>query len=178
MRSTPPSAQDRRTYTSLMLRPFRGLTPTIAPGCYIDPSAQLIGDVHLGPQSSVWMNAVLRGDVHTIRIGARSNVQDCAVLHGQRNLYPVLIGDGCTLEDDVLIGIGAIVLNGAHIGAGTIIAAGALVPERTTIPPNSLVTGVPGKIRRTLLPADLDLIRLYANNYLDYTRHYLAEPTP
>ena len=169
-----------------MLRPFHGITPTIAPGCYIDPSAQLIGDVQLGPQSSVWMNAVLRGDVHSIRIGARSNVQDCAVLHGQRNLYPVIIGDGCTighnatvhgcvLEDDILIGIGAIVLNGAHIGAGTIIAAGALVPERTTIPPNSLVTGVPGKIRRTLLPADLDLIRLYAHNYLDYTATYLRE---
>jgi carbonic anhydrase/acetyltransferase-like protein (isoleucine patch superfamily) len=172
-----------------MLRPFRGIAPTIAPGCYIDPSAQVIGDVQLGPQSSVWMNAVLRGDVHSIRIGARSNVQDCAVLHGQRNLYPVIIGDGCTighnatvhgcvLEDDVLIGIGAIVLNGAHIGSGSIIAAGALVPERTTIPPNSLVTEVPGRIRRTLLPADLDLIRLYANNYLDYTRTYLAEPTP
>jgi carbonic anhydrase/acetyltransferase-like protein (isoleucine patch superfamily) len=171
-----------------MLRPFRGILPTIAPGCYIDSSAQLIGDVHLGPQSSVWCNAVLRGDVHSIRIGARSNVQDCAVLHGQRNLYPVIIGDGCTighnatvhgcvLEDDVLIGMGAIILNGAHIGAGTIIAAGALIPERTQIPAGSLVTGVPGKIRRTLLPADLDLIRLYANNYLDYTRTYLTEPT-
>jgi carbonic anhydrase/acetyltransferase-like protein (isoleucine patch superfamily) len=171
-----------------MLRPFRGITPTVASGCYIDPSAQIIGDVQLGPQSSVWMNAVLRGDVHSIRIGSRSNVQDCAVIHGQRNLYPVIIGDGCTighnatvhgctLEDDVLIGIGAIVLNGAHIGTGSIIAAGALVPERTHIPPNSLVTGVPGKIRRTLLPADLDLIRLYANNYLDYTRIYLDQPT-
>jgi carbonic anhydrase/acetyltransferase-like protein (isoleucine patch superfamily) len=171
-----------------MLRPFRGITPTVASGCYIDPSAQVIGDVQLCPQSSVWMNAVLRGDVHSIRIGSRSNVQDCAVIHGQRNLYPVIIGDGCTighnatvhgctLEDDVLIGIGAIVLNGAHIGTGSIIAAGALVPERTHIPPNSLVTGVPGKIRRTLLPADLDLIRLYANNYLDYTRIYLDQPT-
>jgi carbonic anhydrase/acetyltransferase-like protein (isoleucine patch superfamily) len=170
-----------------MLRPFRGIAPTVAPGCYIDPSAQVIGDVHLGPQSSVWMNAVLRGDVHSIRIGARANVQDCAVLHGQRNLYPVLVGDGvtighnatvhgCILEDDVLIGIGAIVLNGARIGTGSIIAAGALVPERTHIPPNSLVTGVPGRIRRPTTEADLTLIRLYANNYLDYTRQYLAEP--
>lgn len=169
-----------------MLRPFRGLLPTIDPTCYIDPSAQLIGDVHLGPHSSVWMNAVLRGDVHSIRVGSGSNVQDCAVLHGQRNLYPVHVGDGCTighnatvhgctLEDHVLIGIGAIVLNGAVIGTNSIIAADALIPERTIIPPNSLVTGVPGKIRRTLLPADLDLIRLYANNYLDYTRTYLAE---
>jgi carbonic anhydrase/acetyltransferase-like protein (isoleucine patch superfamily) len=171
-----------------MLRPFRGLFPTLAPGCYIDPSAQVIGDVQLGPQSSVWMNAVLRGDVHSIRIGARSNVQDCAVLHGQRNLYPVLVGDGvtighnatvhgCILEDDVLIGIGAIVLNGARIGTGSIIAAGALIPERTHIPPHSLVTGVPGRIRRPTTEADLTLIRLYANNYLDYTRHYLAEST-
>jgi carbonic anhydrase/acetyltransferase-like protein (isoleucine patch superfamily) len=146
----------RRTYTIPMLRPFQGISPTIAPGCYIDPSAQLIGDVQLGPQSSVWMNAVLRGDVHSIRIGARSNVQDCAVLHGQRNLYPVLIGDGCTighnatvhgcvLEDDVLIGIGAIVLNGAHIGAGSIIAAGALVPERTTIPPTPWLPESPAR---------------------------------
>ena len=172
-----------------MIRSYLGLSPTVPASCYIDPSAQLIGDVQLGEKSSVWMNAVIRGDVNSIRIGAFSNVQDCAVLHGQRYVYPVTIGDwvtighnatvhGCVLEDDVLIGIGAIVLNGAHIGAGTIIAAGALVPERTTIPPNSLVTGVPGRIRRTLLPADLDLIRLYANNYLDYTRQYLAEPTP
>jgi carbonic anhydrase/acetyltransferase-like protein (isoleucine patch superfamily) len=172
-----------------MLRPFRGLLPTIAPGCYIDPSAQLIGDVHLGPQSSVWCNAVLRGDVDSIRIGSRSNVQDCAVLHGMRDLHPVIIGSGvsighnatvhgCTLEDDVLIGMGAIVLNGARIGAGSIIGAGALIPEHTQIPPGSLVTGVPGKIRRTLTAADLDMIRAIANNYLDYTATYLAEPTP
>jgi carbonic anhydrase/acetyltransferase-like protein (isoleucine patch superfamily) len=172
-----------------MLRPFLGISPTLAPGCYIDPSAQLIGDVHLGPHSSVWMNAVLRGDVHSIRIGSGSNVQDCAVLHGQRNLYPVHIGNGvtighnatvhgCTLEDDVLIGIGAIVLNGAHIGAGSIIGAGALVPERTRIPPRSLVAGIPGTIRRPTTDADLALIRQYAANYLHYTRQYLAEPFP
>jgi carbonic anhydrase/acetyltransferase-like protein (isoleucine patch superfamily) len=172
-----------------MIRPYRGLSPVIAAGCYIDPSAQLIGDVHLGPQSSLWMNAVVRGDTNSIRIGARTNIQDCAVLHGQRNLYAVHIGDGCTighnatvhgctLEDNVLIGIGATVLNGAHIGANTIIAAGALIPERTRIPPNSLVTGIPGKILRTTTPADLDLIRTAANNYLDYIQAYLAEPTP
>jgi carbonic anhydrase/acetyltransferase-like protein (isoleucine patch superfamily) len=172
-----------------MIRPYRGLSPVIAAGCYIDPSAQLIGDVHLGPQSSLWMNAVVRGDTNSIRIGARTNIQDCAVLHGQRNLYAVHIGDGCTighnatvhgctLEDNVLIGIGATVLNGAHIGANTIIAAGALIPERTRIPPNSLVTGIPGKILRTTTPADLDLIQTAANNYLDYIQAYLAEPTP
>jgi carbonic anhydrase/acetyltransferase-like protein (isoleucine patch superfamily) len=172
-----------------MIRPYRGLSPIIAAGCYIDPSAQLIGDVHLGPQSSLWMNAVVRGDTNSIRIGARTNIQDCAVLHGQRNLYAVHIGDGCTIghnatvhgctiEDNVLIGIGATVLNGAHIGANSIIAAGAVVTERTRIPPNSLVTGIPGKILRTTTPTDLALIQTAANNYLDYIQAYLAEPIP
>ena len=169
-----------------MLRPFKGILPTAPASAYIDPSAQVIGDVVLGENSSIWMNAVVRGDVNSIRIGAGSNIQDCAVLHGMRDLYPVIIGDrctighnatvhGCVLEDDVLIGIGAIVLNNARIGAGSIIAAGAVIPEHTIIPPRSLVAGVPGKIRRTLTGDDLTLIRTYANNYLDYTKIYLAE---
>jgi len=132
------------------------------------------------------MNAVVRGDVNHIQVGAGSNIQDCAVLHGMKDLYPVIIGNGvtighnatvhgCTVEDDVLIGMGAVILNGVHIGAGSIIAAGAVIPERTTIPPNSLVAGVPGKVRRTLNASDLESIRAYANNYLGYTKTYLAE---
>jgi carbonic anhydrase/acetyltransferase-like protein (isoleucine patch superfamily) len=172
-----------------MLRPYLGKLPTIPASAYVDISAQVIGDVTLGENSSVWMNAVLRGDVNSIRIGSGSNIQDCAVLHGMRHLYPVIVGDrctighnatvhGCVLEDDVLIGIGAIVLNNARIGAGSIIAAGALVPEHTIIPTRSLVTGVPGKIRRSLTDDDVDLIRMYANNYLDYTKVYLSEIEP
>ncbi|MEO7029320.1 MAG: gamma carbonic anhydrase family protein [Acidobacteriaceae bacterium] len=172
-----------------MLRPYRGIHPSIPVSAYVDLSAQVIGDVTLGENSSVWMNAVLRGDVNSIRIGAGSNVQDCAVLHGMRHLYPVIVGDrctiahnatvhGCVIEDDVLIGIGAVVLNDARIGAGSIVAAGAVVPEHTVIPPRSLVAGVPGKVRRTLTDADLDLIRMYAANYLDYTKVYLAETAP
>jgi carbonic anhydrase/acetyltransferase-like protein (isoleucine patch superfamily) len=168
-----------------MLRSFHGRWPSIDPTAYVDPYAQVLGDVTLGPQSSVWLNAVVRGDVHSITIGARSNIQDCAVLHGMKGMYPVVIGDGCTighnatvhgcvLEDDVLIGMGAIVLNGAHIGAGSIIAAGAIIPERTVIPPGSLVAGVPGKVRRACTPEDLDLIRAYASNYIEYTAVYLA----
>src|SRR6202142_2429700 len=99
-----------------MIRSYQGIMPTISAGCYIDPSAQVIGDVVLGENSSVWMNAVIRGDVNSIRIGANSNVQDCAVLHGQRYLYTVTVGDwvtighnatvhGCVLEDAVLIGM-------------------------------------------------------------------------
>ena len=169
-----------------MLRPYHGLLPILGSGCYVDPSAQVIGDVVLGDQASVWMNAVVRGDVNSIRIGARSNVQDCAVLHGMRHLYPVIVGEmvtighnatvhGCVLEDMVLVGIGATILNNARIGEGSIIAAGAVIPEHMVIPPRSLVAGVPGKIRRTLGDADRELILKYAKNYLDYTKIYLEE---
>lgn len=169
-----------------MIRPFQGTMPTVPSSCYIDPSAQVIGDVLLGEQASVWMNAVLRGDVNSIRIGARSNVQDCAVLHGMRHVYPVIVGEmvtighnatvhGCVVEDAVLVGIGATILNNARIGEGSIIAAGAVIPEQTVIAPNSLVAGVPGKVRRTLGDADRAMILKYAQNYLDYTAIYLKE---
>jgi carbonic anhydrase/acetyltransferase-like protein (isoleucine patch superfamily) len=172
-----------------MLRAFQGRMPVIDSSAYVDSSAQVLGDVSLGPQSSVWMNAVLRGDVHSIAIGARSNIQDCAVLHGMRGLYPVIVGDGCTighnatvhgcvLEDDVLVGMGAIVLNGAHIGTGSIIAAGAVVPEKMIVPPGSLVAGVPGKVRRPCTPEDLEAIRMYAANYIDYTAIFLHQEDP
>ena len=169
-----------------MIRSYQGKLPIIGHGCYVDQSAQLIGDVELGAQASVWMNAVLRGDVNSIRLGAKSNVQDCAVLHGMRYLYPVIVGEmvtighnatvhGCVIEDTVLVGIGAVILNNVRVGEGSIIAAGAVIPEQTVIPPNSLVAGVPGKIRRTLGEEDRATILKYANNYLDYTAIYLAE---
>jgi carbonic anhydrase/acetyltransferase-like protein (isoleucine patch superfamily) len=169
-----------------MIRSYQGKVPIIGEGCYIDASAQVIGDVELGPQASIWMNAVVRGDVNSIRIGAKSNVQDCAVLHGMRYVYPVIIGEmvtighnatvhGCVVEDQVLIGIGATILNNARIGEGSIIAAGAVIPEQTVIPPNSLVAGVPGKVRRTLGDADRASILRYAQNYLDYTAIYIGE---
>ena len=169
-----------------MIRSYQGKLPIIGEGCYIDASAQVIGDVELGSQASIWMNAVVRGDVNSIRIGAKSNVQDCAVLHGMRYVYPVIVGEmvtiahnatvhGCVLEDMVLVGIGATILNNARIGEGSIIAAGAVIPEQTVIPPNSLVAGVPGKVRRTLGDADRAMILKHANNYLDYTAIYLKE---
>jgi carbonic anhydrase/acetyltransferase-like protein (isoleucine patch superfamily) len=169
-----------------MVRSYKGISPTIPASCYVDSSAQVIGDVVLGEQASIWMNAVVRGDVNSIRIGAKSNVQDCAVLHGMRNLYPVIVGEmvtighnatvhGCVLADAVLVGIGAVILNNAKIGEGSIVAAGAVIPEQTVIPPNSLVAGVPGKVRRTLGDEDRRLILMYAQNYLDYTATYLKE---
>jgi carbonic anhydrase/acetyltransferase-like protein (isoleucine patch superfamily) len=167
-----------------MIRSYQGRLPQVPASCYVDLSAQLIGDVTLGERSSAWMNAVLRGDVHSIRVGAKSNVQDCAVLHGQRNLYPVIVGDwvtighnatvhGCVVEDAVLVGMGATILNGSRIGEGSIIAAGAVVPEQTQVPPRTLWAGVPAKLRRQLSDADHALILEYAQNYLDYTEIYL-----
>ena len=169
-----------------MIRSYQGHVPKIPASCYVDQSAQVLGDVTLGEHSSVWMNAVLRGDVHSIRVGANSNVQDCAVLHGQRNLYAVTVGDwvtighnatvhGCTVEDAVLIGMGVVVLNDCRIGEGSILAAGTVLPEHTVVPPRTLWAGVPGKQRRTLEDKDHALILQYAQNYLDYTEIYLAE---
>jgi carbonic anhydrase/acetyltransferase-like protein (isoleucine patch superfamily) len=169
-----------------MIRSYRGITPTIAGSCYVDESAQIIGDVVLGEHASVWMNAVLRGDVHSIRIGAHSNVQDCSVLHGMKEQYGVFVGEyvtighsvtlhGCVVEDRCLIGMGSVILNGARIGAGSIIAAGALIPERTVVEPGSLWMGSPGRFCRKLDQKDQESILRYANNYLEYKESYLAE---
>jgi carbonic anhydrase/acetyltransferase-like protein (isoleucine patch superfamily) len=169
-----------------MIRPYQGRLPVVPATCYVDLSAQVIGDVELGENASVWMNAVLRGDVNAIRVGANSNVQDCAVLHGMRYEYPVMVGEwvtighnatvhGCVVEDAVLIGMGGTILNDVRIGEGSIVAAGAVIAEHTVIPPNSLVAGVPGKVRRTLGDEDRKLILKYAQDYLDYVAIYLQE---
>lgn len=163
-----------------------GKSPVVPASCYVDTSAQVIGDVTLGENSSIWMNAVVRGDVHSIRIGANSNIQDCCVLHGMRNTWPVMVGDwvtvghsvtlhGCVVEDNCLIGMGSVVMNGARIGAGSIIAAGTLIPENRIVPPRTLWLGVPGRQFRLLTDADQEMIRKYARNYLDYTAQYLKE---
>ena len=150
----------------------------------MDESAQLIGDVELGEHASVWMNAVLRGDVYAIRVGHYSNVQDCSVLHGMKEKFGVFLGDyvtvghsvtlhGCTVEDRCLIGMGSIVLNGARIGSGSIIAAGTLIPEGTVVEANSLWMGSPGKFRRRLEEKDQGMILMYAENYVGYKEAYL-----
>jgi carbonic anhydrase/acetyltransferase-like protein (isoleucine patch superfamily) len=169
-----------------LIRSYRGRLPQIALSAYIDPQAVIIGDVTIGEDSSVWPCAVVRGDVHYIRIGARSNIQDGSVLHGMRDAHPVVLGDdvtvghsvtlhGCTIESRCLIGMGCIILNGAVIGTGSIIAAGTLVPERTIVPPGSLMMGQPAKLRRALAPEDLDSIDTYARRYVEYKETYRAE---
>jgi len=157
-----------------MIRSYQGRLPQIPASCYVDISAQVTGDVALGEHSSVWMNAVLRGDVNSIRVGADSNVQDCAVLHGQRNLYPVIVGDWVTIGHNATVH-GCVVEDECRIGTGSIIAAGAVVPEHTIVPPRTLWAGVPAKLRRELGDKDRALIREYAQNYLDYVEIYLKE---
>jgi carbonic anhydrase/acetyltransferase-like protein (isoleucine patch superfamily) len=156
----------------------------VDPSAFVDESAQVIGDVEIGAESSVWMNVVVRGDVHRIRIGRRSNVQDLTMVHVMRGTHPAIVGDevtighsavvhGCTIEDRCLIGMGAILLNGCRIGTESIVAAGTLVPEGMEIPPGSLVMGSPAKVRRVLTDRERASIVQYADNYVTYRLDYM-----
>ncbi len=169
-----------------MLRSYQGKRPQVPASAYVDESAQVIGEVTLGENASVWMNAVLRGDVHLIRVGANSNVQDCSVLHGMLGRYPVIVGEwvtighgvtlhGCVVEDRCLIGMGSVVLNNARIGEGSIIAAGTVIPENTVVPARTLWMGVPGQQRKELGDAEQETILRYARNYLGYKEQYQRE---
>ena len=169
-----------------MTRSYRGIRPRIAASAYIDPSAQVIGDVEIGERSSIWPYAVLRGDANRIRIGEETNIQDNSVLHGDTGEYPVSIGNrvtvghstvihGCAVEDDCLIGIGAILLNGARIGKGSVVAAGSLVPEDAVIPPGSLAVGVPAKVRRPVSLEEKERFRSNCAHYVEASAAYKEE---
>ena len=168
-----------------MLRPHRGTSPRVHATAFIDVSAQVIGDVEIGEESGVWMCAVVRGDVHWIKVGRRTNIQDGAIVHGMTGTHPTSIGDnvtvghaallhGCTIEDECLIGMGAIVLNGAHVGTGSIVAAGTLLVEGQKVPPRSLVMGSPGKVKRLLTQAEVADIQKYADRYVGYRLDYMG----
>jgi carbonic anhydrase/acetyltransferase-like protein (isoleucine patch superfamily) len=169
-----------------MIRPYRGVTPKIAASAYVDPSAQVIGDVVVGERSSVWPLVAIRGDVNHIRIGDETSIQDNTVLHVDHRVYPCLVGSrvtvghsvvlhGCVVEDDVLIGIGAIVLNGATIRKGAIVAAGSLVPEGMEVPPNTLVMGTPAKAKRAVTPEERERFQANCQNYVKITAIYKEE---
>ena len=165
-----------------MIRPFRGKVPKAAASAYIDPSAQVIGDITVGERSSIWPNVSARGDVSSITIGNESNVQDNCVLHCDEG-FPLIIGErvtvghmamlhGCVIEDDCLIGIGSIILNGAHIGTGSVIAAGALIPEGMQVPPYSMVMGVPGKVKREITPDERERFKVNCRHYVELAAEY------
>jgi gamma-carbonic anhydrase len=169
-----------------MLRSFKNIAPKVDATAYVDQSAQIIGDVHIGAESSVWMNVVIRGDVNHVRIGKRTNIQDLTMVHVMRDTHPTIIGDevtvghsavvhGTTIEDRVLIGMGALLLNGVHIEHDCIVAAGTLLTEGTRIPARSLVMGRPGKVKRQLTDDEVAEIRWYSDNYVSYRLDYSTE---
>jgi carbonic anhydrase/acetyltransferase-like protein (isoleucine patch superfamily) len=167
-----------------MLRPHRGRTPRVHRSAYVDESAQVIGDVDIGEESSVWMAVVIRGDVNRIRIGRRSNIQDGTIVHVMKDTHETIVGDdvtighaavihGCTIEDRCLIGMSAILLNGAHVGSGSIVAAGSLVVEGMQVPARSLVMGSPARVKRPLRDEEVDGIQAYADRYVKYRLDYM-----
>ena len=166
-----------------MIRDYKGKSPVIDGSAYVDESAHVIGDVVIGSESSVWFNAVIRGDVNYIRIGNRTNIQDSSVLHVTRDTHPLIVGDevtvghsvtlhGCTIRDRCLIGMGAIVLDGAEVGEGSIVGAGALVKEGMKVEPGTLVVGVPAKAVRRLDGEEMNKIKRSAENYIGYMNEY------
>ena len=168
-----------------MILTYAGREPRIAPSAYIAESADIIGDVEIGENASIWFQTVLRGDIELIRVGANSNVQDGSVVHTMEG-SPTLVGDwvtvghravlhGCTIGNHCLVGMGAVVLSFARVGEGSIIAAGALVRENADIPPNSLYVGVPARFIRQLTEADRAFIDAHASHYLQYKENYLSD---
>jgi len=168
---------------------LKGVTPTLGTGTFIAPNASVIGDVVLGDQSSIWFGTVVRGDVYPIRIGARTNVQDNAVVHVTGGVAKTTIGDdvtvghgaiihGCTIGSRCLIGMGSIILDGAVIEDDCFVGAGSLLPPRMRIPTRSLVMGRPAKLVRTLSSSDLDHIRESGALYVGYAHEFAAGLAP
>lgn len=169
-----------------MIRTFQGIKPIIPKSCFVEATAAVIGDVVMGEYCSVWFNAVIRGDVHYIRIGDRTNVQDLCMLHVTHDTHPLIIENevtighnvvlhGCAIHDRVLVGMGAIIMDGAVIGEDSVVGAGALVVEGTIVPPKSLILGSPAKVKRPVTDKELAWIKESAENYVKYARRYMTD---
>lgn len=167
------------------LVPFEGQSPRVDASAWIAPGATLIGDVTIGPDSSIWYGCILRADVHWIRIGARSNVQDASVLHVTRQRFETIVGDevtighravvhGCRIHDGALIGIGAVVLDGAEVGEGALVGAGAVVPPGSRVPPRGLVLGTPARFVRQLEDEELERQRQRTLMYVELAKSHAA----
>jgi len=172
-----------------MIHTFDGKSPRLGKDIFIADGAQVIGDVRLGDQASIWFNSVVRGDVGIIRIGARTNVQDLCTIHITGGQFDTTLGDdvsvghravlhGCKVGDACLIGIGAVLLDGCEIGEETMIGANALVTPGTKIPPRVLAIGAPARVVRDLTPAEIQFRRLHSAQYVEYAAQYLAQRRP
>ncbi|MEA2625937.1 MAG: hypothetical protein QOD06_1982 [Candidatus Binatota bacterium] len=166
-----------------MILTHGGHVPRVSPDAYVQETARVIGDVEIGPESSVWFHAVLRADVERIRVGRATNLQDHVTVHVTHDRWPTILGDGvtvghravlhgCTIADWSLIGIGAIVLDGAEIGTEVLVGAGALVVPGTIVPPRMLVLGSPAKVVRELRPDEIAHLHDSAANYVRYSASY------
>ena len=174
-----------------MIFPHKGIEPKIPDSCFIAPSADIIGDVTMGEQSSIWFQTVVRGDVNFIRIGSRTNVQDGSVLHVTRNKSPMkgsplIIGDdvtighrvtlhGCTLKNRILVGMGTVIMDGALIDDDSMVAAGSLVTKDKVFPPGVLIQGSPAKVVRPLTDDEILFLKISAHNYVNDTMIYDQE---
>ncbi|MFM9905654.1 MAG: gamma carbonic anhydrase family protein [Pyrinomonadaceae bacterium] len=166
-----------------MIRKFRSLAPKIHASAFIADDAVVIGDVEIGEDASVWFGSVIRGDVNSIRIGARTNIQDMTMIHVSSKTHSTVLEDeitvghrvtlhGCHVERGCLIGIGAILLDGVRIGANSLVAAGSLLTPGTHIPAGSLVMGVPAKVKRELDPDELAHLQRSWRNYVELKENY------
>ncbi len=166
--------------------PYAGIVPTVHDSVFVARGAVIIGDVHIGRDSTVWFNVVMRADVHEIRIGERTNIQDLAMLHVTINKHPLHIGNGvtvghhamlhgCTVDDYVLIGMNATVLDGAHVEHHSMVAAGSVVRPGFVVPSRTLVAGVPAKIVRDLTDSEVAFLEQSAQNYIDYAASYRSQ---
>ncbi len=169
--------------------PYKGTHPRLHPSVFVADGAVVIGDVEIGQDSSIWFGSVVRGDVHSIRIGERTNIQDCCILHVTEDQWPLFVGDevtaghrvtlhGCTIKSGCLIGMGAIVLDGSEIGEGAIIGAGSVVPAGTVIPPGKLALGVPARVRRDVSESERDNAIQLVNKYAQHAKEFLIMPGP
>jgi len=172
-----------------MIRPFRGTHPQVHATAFVADTAQVIGDVHVGEQASIWFGTVVRGDMFYIRIGDRTNVQDNCVLHTRTAEKPTVLEEqvtvghsvtlhGCYIERCSLIGIGSIVLDDVRVGAQSLVAAGSLISPGTIIPPRSLVMGMPARVKRPLTDEEVAGLDRYWQNYVEYSRISLNEKPP
>jgi carbonic anhydrase/acetyltransferase-like protein (isoleucine patch superfamily) len=170
-----------------MIKKFRGKSPVIPDSCYISESVDLIGDITLGENVSLWFGTVIRGDMHFITIGNRSNIQDNSVIHVTTDISPTRIGSevtvghnaiihGANIEDQCLIGMGAIIMDDVVVGKGSIVGAGAVIPPNMIIPPRSLVVGLPAKIVRQTTDEELKMILERAQHYIDFSQKYKNQP--
>ena len=163
---------------------FEDKMPSLGEGVFIAPGSDILGDVRIGDDASIWYRCVLRGDIHSIEIGARSNLQDGVIVHVEHGLFPTILEEdssvghgailhGCTLRRGCLVGMGATILNGAEIGEGALVAAGALVREGFKVPAGMLAAGVPAVIRRELSEEEILRVRETAAHYVHYKDRYL-----